>query len=209
MTDSWQALREVDRNLALCLLFSPANGRALLADRLSLACETEAALHLASEPVLAAIRLQWWVDATEARRHDSVPLMQRLVTHLEAGSLSEDQILAQIGLWQDRIADTSMTSRDCWARFFVMLANANEDETIQVAAGLAGEACGQPQGSCSDPDDEAIAPLRTRRHQWMWMCALAARHRASASYVRDDPMMVWRMLSWRLGITKPSPRTSR
>ena len=209
MTDSWQALREVDRNLALCLLFSLANGRGVLADRLNLACETEAALHLTSEPMLAAIRLQWWVDATGSRRHESVPLMQRLVAHLEAGSLSEDQILAQIGLWQDRVTDPSITSGDCWARLFVMLADANEDTTIQVAAGLAGEACGQPQESWSDPDDEAIAPLRTRRHRWMWICALAARHRSSPSCLRDDPMMVWRMLGWRLGITKPSPRTSR
>ena len=37
MSTGWQALRETDRDLALALLFAPANSRDLLADRLSLA----------------------------------------------------------------------------------------------------------------------------------------------------------------------------
>ncbi|MEC7440267.1 MAG: hypothetical protein VX802_05385, partial [Pseudomonadota bacterium] len=65
MSGGWQALRETDRDLALALLFAPATSRDLIADRLSLAIEAETAMKLASEPMLAAIRLQWWVEAIQ------------------------------------------------------------------------------------------------------------------------------------------------
>ena len=78
MSTGWQALRETDRDLALALLFAPAASRDLLADRLSLAIEAETAINIASEPMLAAIRLQWWVEAIENKSGESVPLMARL-----------------------------------------------------------------------------------------------------------------------------------
>ena len=65
MSGGWRALRETDRDLALALLFAPVASRDLIADRLSLAMEAETAMKLASEPMLAAIRLQWWVEAIQ------------------------------------------------------------------------------------------------------------------------------------------------
>ena len=87
MSGGWQALRETDRDLALALLFAPAASRDLIADRLSLAIEAETAMKLASEPMLAAIRLQWWVEAIQNVSDESVPLMGRCrVIWIEARS---------------------------------------------------------------------------------------------------------------------------
>ena len=85
MTDGWRDLRKADRDLAFSLLFAPATRRNLLADRLLLAHEAETAIRLASEPLLAAIRLQWWCDAVEKQRHENVR-PTRLLSHIEAAT---------------------------------------------------------------------------------------------------------------------------
>lgn len=202
--DSWRALRNTDRDLALCLLFSPAAGRAVLADRLNLALEAENSVRTASEPMLAAIRLQWWVDAIEAGRHENVPLMRRLSTHFETGGLRPDELLAQLALWQDRLADDSITSGACWQGLFEMLAVTNG---ARSAAGLVGRAIYDPV-QAANLDGDRLAVLRTHQFRWIWMAGLLARHRLSAKFHDDDPFLVWRMLGWRFGIRLPSPSSS-
>ena len=112
MSGGWQALRETDRDLALALLFAPAASRDLIADRLSLAIEAETAMKLASEPMLAAIRLQWWVEAIKNVSGESVPLMERLLGHLDRGSLASADLVAQMELWLSLI-HISEPTRPC------------------------------------------------------------------------------------------------
>ena len=122
MSGGWQALRETDRDLALSLLFAPAASRDLIADKLSLAIEAETAMKLASEPILAAIRLQWWVEAIQNPSGESVPLMERLLDHMDRGSLASADLVAQMELWQDRLSaspeDSPNARGDCWADCF-------------------------------------------------------------------------------------------
>ena len=103
MSAGWQALRATDRDLALALLFAPGASRELIADRMSLAIEAETALKLASEPMLAAIRLQWWVETIEQGSGGSVPLMQRLQRHLDSGAATPVALASQMGIWQDSL----------------------------------------------------------------------------------------------------------
>ena len=187
MTDSWQALREIDRDLALCLLFCPADRRAVLAD----------------------IRLQWWVDAIESHRHENVPLIGRLLTHLEAGHLRQDEVLAQLAIWQDRLSDDTCTPATCWRDLFAMLADSGD---MKATAGLVGavllDKATAGHLDHSYLDDGHLAGLRTRHLYWIWMAAQVARHRMAGKYREDDALLVWRMLGWRLGITRPSPSPS-
>ena len=113
MTDGWRDLRNTDRDLAFCLLFASAPRRDLLADRLMLAHEAESAIRVASEPLLAAIRLQWWYDALETRRHEKVPLMMRLLSHIESGRLTVEDINTQLALWQDRLQHETDDAGGC------------------------------------------------------------------------------------------------
>ena len=202
--DSWRALRDTDRDLALCLLFSPADGRAALADRLNLALEAENSVRVASEPMLAAIRLQWWVDAIEAGRHEKVPLMHRLLIHMETGKLQSDELLAQLAIWQDRLADETITAGGCWQVLFGMLAGT---DGARQAAGLVGRAMYDP-AQAAELDNGLLSGLRIRQHRWIWMAGQLARHRQSGQYREDDALLVWRMLGWRLGFRLPSPPSS-
>ena len=202
--DSWRALRDTDRDLAMCLLFSPAAGRAALADRLNLALEAELSLRIASEPMLAAIRLQWWVEAIEAGRHESVPLMRRILRHLEAGDLRQDDLLAQLAIWQDRLADDTIPAGACWQGFFEMMAGT---QSARDAAGRVGAAL-QDHEKAAQLDDAAVASLQTPQCRWIWMAGMLARYRLSGGYREDDALLVWRMLGWRFGIRLPSPSSS-
>lgn len=206
MSAGWQALRETDRDLALALLFAPASSREVIADRLSLAIEAETAINLASEPMLAAIRLQWWVEAIEKRSGDSVPLMDRLLCHLDRGSLASADLVAQMGHWQDRLSrlpeDAHDAIGDCWADCFGKLLPSQEQAASQVGRALV------------DADarigDEALGLLATAEGRWVWMIGLLVRHRRASGGSHDDPLMVWRMVGWRFAFRRPlSPTTSR
>ena len=204
MSGGWHALRETDRDLALALLFAPAASRDLIADRLSLAIEAETAMKLASEPMLAAIRLQWWVEAIQNASGESVPLMERLLGHLDRGSLASADLVAQMELWQDRLStspeDCANARGDCWADCFGALLPQQEHAARQVGWALV------------DPDarigDEALGLLATAEGRWLWMIGMLVRHRRANGGAHDDPLMAWRMFGWRFGFRRPSSPTT-
>ena len=76
------ALRDSDhpfgRPLALCLMFEPANDQSLAASIFDLAIALDSALHIPSESLLAAIRVQWWVDALSDSTAQTAPLVPQL-----------------------------------------------------------------------------------------------------------------------------------
>lgn len=200
MTGGWQALRASDRDIALALLFAPSSRRDLISDRLHLAIEAENALRLASEPMLAAIRLQWWVEAIETRRHESVPLMERLITHIDANHVSAEELSSQVGLWQDRLTSAPEDAGGCWGSMFAMLIPDQPAAAAQV-----GRAFIEDDNIVGE---EALHLLANGQVRWAWMLGVLARHRRNIGHVQDDPLLVWRMLGWRLGIRLPSSVTT-
>ena len=204
MKGGWLALRASnqasDRELAMALLFAPAATRDLLADQLSLAIEAETALRLASEPMLAAIRLQWWAEAIETGRHDSVPLMQRLVGHMESGALSADYLTTVVGLWQDRLTSAPEDAGSCWGGMMAMMLPDKPAAAEQVGRALVE--------ADAVVGDEALHLLATGQSRWAWMLGVLARHRRHRVAPVDDPLMVWRMVGWRFGIRRPSSGTT-
>ena len=189
MSRAWPSLREADRELALALLFSPAKTRDILADRLNLALECESAIHIASEPMLAAIRLQWWVEAIETGRHEQVPLMLRLSARIEAGEVDAAELTEQIGLWQDRLATAPEDAGSCWAACFAMLAPNHAEAARTIAHCLFAD--GPP------PDNAMIEGCGGSQMRWLWMLAKLCHHRQRHTG-REDPLLVWRMLAWRM-----------
>lgn len=202
MNGGWQALRAGERDIAFCLLFAPAVSRDLIADRLHLAVETENAIRLASEPMLAAIRLQWWVEAIEMQRHESVPLMQRLISHIDANRVSAEDLSRQVGLWQDRLTTAPEDVGSCWGEMFAMMLPDQREAAAQVGRALVDEK--------AIVGDEALHLLANADGRWAWMIGLLARYRRTDGLVQDDPLLVWRMLGWRFGVRLPSSaKTSR
>ena len=204
MSGGWQALRDTDRHLALALLFAPTASRDLIADRLSLAIEAETAMKLASEPMLAAIRLQWWVEAIQNASGESVPLMERLLGHLDRGSLASADLVAQMGLWQRRLStspeDGPNAMGDCWADCFGALLPPQEHAARQVGRALVD--------ADARVGDEALGLLATVEGRWLWMIGMLVRHRRGSAASYDDPLIVWRMVGWRFGFRRPSSLTT-
>lgn len=186
---AWPALRDTDRDLAFALLFAPHESRDLLADRLNLALECEAAIRIASEPMLAAIRLQWWVEAIETGRHEQVPLMLRLLARIESSRIDAAALIDQIGLWQDRLASAPADAGACWADCFALLAPDRTAPARNIARSLyAGE---------TPLSRDEIAGLKTPDTRWLWMLGRLAIHRQTGA-PSEDPLLVWRMLRWRM-----------
>lgn len=209
MSTGWQTLRasdhRVDQDFALALLFAPSTGRDLVADRLLLSIEAESSMQIASEPMLAAIRLQWWVEAIETGRHESVPLVERLLHHIAAGRVTAEELTSQIGLWQDRLASSPEDTGGCWGAMFAMLLPGQAEAAAQV-----GQALVDPEATVGE---EALHLLAGRDSRWVWMLGLLTRHRrqnavTQDSTAHDDPLLVWRMLGWRFGIRRPSSATT-
>ena len=259
MAGGWSELREKERELALCLLFAREDMREWLADILLLALELEASSRLPSEPMLCAIRLQWWAEAVEGDTSGESPLVDRLRLHIGAGVVTRAGLISIITLWQDRLADERITTGACWGSLFKFMTGAVLDaraassgratgarggagRTKENAADGAGMAKGKAKGGAGmakgkakggAPADEAavladrigrvfagdhamaleraeIAPLARRELRWLWMIArldihrLEARDRdargggAGAPDGRGEPLLVWRMLGWRL-----------
>lgn len=200
MNGGWVALRAseqpADRELAMALLFAPAANRDCLADHLNLAIEAETALRVASEPMLAAIRLQWWVEAIGSMRHESVPLMERLVGHIETGRVSPEKLVSLVELWQDRLTTAPEDAGSCWG---AMLALMLPDQA--AAAEQVGRALVEPDAVVGD---EALHMLAGGETRWAWMLGLLARHRRKTGFSQEDPLLAWRMLGWRFGVRRPS-----
>ena len=256
MAGGWSELREKERELALCLLFAREDTREWLADILLLALELEASSRLPSEPMLCAIRLQWWAEAVEGDASGESPLVDRLRSHIGAGVVTRAGLISIITLWQDRLADERITTGACWGSLFKFMAGAVLDaraasssratgatgrtkgkvadgarQTKEKVTNSAGLAKGKAKGGA--PADEAaaladrigrvfagdhamaleraeIAPLAGRELRWLWMIArldihrLEARDRdarsggAGGHDGRGEPLLVWRMLGWRL-----------
>lgn len=189
MSAAWPTLRQTDRELALALLFASGQTRDILADRLTLAHECEAAIRVASEPMLAAIRLQWWVEAVETGRHEGVPLMLRLSGRIADGTLDAAELTEQIGLWQDRLATAPEDAGSCWAACFAMLAPNHAEAARTIAHCLFAD--GPP------PDNVMIEGCGGSQMRWLWMLAKLCRHRQKHTE-GEDSLLVWRMLGWRI-----------
>ena len=199
MTEGWRDLRNTDRDLAFCLLFASAPRRDLLADRLMLAHEAESAIRVASEPLLAAIRLQWWCDALETCRHENVPLTMRLLSHIDSGRLTVKDITTQLALWQDRLQQETDGAGGCWRNFFRNLAGPGE---AKEAAGIIGAALVEPSQVVAI-QNRHLDSLAAEDARWIGMLGLLLRYRCSVPASDSEPMLIWRMLGWRYGFRRP------
>ena len=200
--EAWLALRETDRELACCLLFLPSDLRGLLSDLLSLAHECENAIRIPSESMLAAIRLQWWVDALAGDDPTVAPLAERLHGHLRSGKIGIGQLHALIGLWQDRLQDGTLGAAGCWAQAFAMMPRIEErHDFARMAADI---------GRCFASDEAPDVDLKKLRRQvgpdtrWLFLLACLTRYGQISRGTGTDGLLVWRMLAWRWGIRLPS-----
>jgi hypothetical protein len=131
---SWQALNKAAPLFSYSLLFQSPKERAVLADLLSLGLEFESILSHSSEPLLALIRLKWWQEqisqkAATSSSSDlnppSLPLLQRIMAHIDTGQLNTASLLALIEAWHlaaETDTDTHSQKQACWGLLLGLMA---------------------------------------------------------------------------------------
>jgi phytoene synthase len=137
-----ELVRRHDPDRFLTALFAPADRRPALFTLYAFNHELARAREVASEPMLALIRLQWWRDVVrgEAKRHEvATPLSQAIA----AGALDRDDLLALIDA-RETEAEPSIATLAEWRAFL-----------LGGAGGLA-VAAGRLLGA---PEPERLRPL--------------------------------------------------
>jgi phytoene synthase len=137
-----ELVRRHDPDRFLTALFAPEDRRPALFTLYAFNHELARAREVASEPMLALIRLQWWREVVqgEARRHE---VATPLVRAIDAGSLDRDDLLALIEA-RETEAEPAIPTLDVW-----------RDYLLRGAGGLA-VAAGRLLGA---PEPEGLRPL--------------------------------------------------
>jgi phytoene synthase len=137
-----ELVRRHDPDRFLTALFAPADRRSALFTLYAFNHELARAREVASEPMLALIRLHWWREVVqgEARRHEvATPLSQAVAQ----GALDRDDLLALIDA-RETEAEPGIPTLDAW-----------QDFLLRGAGGLA-VAAGRLLGA---PEPEMLRPL--------------------------------------------------
>ena len=110
------------RPLALCLMFETVQNQLMAASVFDLAIALDAALHIPSESLLAAIRIQWWADALAKTTEQNVPLLACLQSQYN----SRDNFLSQlhdiISEWQTACHYETRDSSEGWVAVWRLIA---------------------------------------------------------------------------------------
>jgi hypothetical protein len=203
MQDSWQIVRDNDRQLALCLLFAPSADRQLLADIFCLANELENAIRIPSEIMLAAIRLQWWHDAlADMTAPAEVPLMRTLQAHIAAERISRDELLALVALWQTRITDSEASATPCFAGCWQLAAKVTCGADFTAIAEKIAHQSGRDEAQRPKIEGADLAALRRGggAAHWLYLAGCLAKWHSDTEKQGEDPLLIWRLLFWRFGI---------
>ena len=122
MSQSYRELRDRARSLALATLFDKATARDRSCDLLQLGLELEKIIEIASEPMLAMIRMQYWSDLFEntSMPPETAAFVKRLA---EDTGLPNSDILEIIQQTQTSLQ--SPTPSVAWDVIFTVMAKAN------------------------------------------------------------------------------------
>ena len=209
--DSINALKAQDPSITLIFGFETTQRRSLAANLICLSGELENAIRIPKEPMLAAIRVQWWFDtlANDASAHQPniAPLVVRLRTHMHNDDIKRDDILKLIEAWQACTMDETASSTDAWCACWQLIGRYLGDDEVGIAAQKIGSILhGQkiPNTATTKQLDSAYLnalrlQVRKNRQWWLYFAAIIAYRRQSDDHVEtDDHMLVWRLLGWRL-----------
>ena len=205
------ALRDRDyplgRPLALCLMFEPANDQLLAALIFDLAIALDSALHIPSESLLAAIRVQWWVDSLSDNNAQTAPLVTQLHAQFQTHDGLQSDTIDLIGQWQTACHDENRDNSDGWAAVWALVAK-HMGQAEQLA--IATEIGNQLHRAIRGYESHAAAPLNRRQisalrrndagqqRSFLYLVACLLRYVQRPNADANHPALVWHMLAWQL-----------
>ena len=209
--DSINALRVQDQTIALVFGFESSQRRSLAANLLCLSGELENAIRIPKEPMLAAIRVQWWHDtlANDSRENqvNIAPLIVRLRMHISNYDIKRDDILKLIEAWQVCAMDETASSSEAWGICWHLVGGYLGDDTIANAAERIARSL-HDKKTTNNPakpmfDNTYFVDMRKQaqesRQWWLYFAGIIGyRRRVDSHALNEDHLLVWRLLSWRL-----------
>ncbi len=202
------------RPLALCLMFESAKNQALAASVFELAIALDAALHIPSETLLAAIRIQWWADELLVSDNQNITLVAQLQAQFKVRYELQKQIQDMIGEWQVACHEENRDSVAGWTAAWRLIAvHFGHIKAADQAAKIGHKlhhAIRRPEDiGLSAGGSNNIKSLRRNDRgdvrSWLYFATclnqklqrdLADNNLISVHDGLDDPALVWRILSW-------------
>ena len=205
------ALRDKDhplgRPLAFCLLLEPANDQLLVASIFDLAISLDSALHIPSESLLAAIRVQWWVDALSDSGVQKTPLVTQLQAQFQTHDCLQSEIIDLIGSWQAACHDENRDNIDGWASVWALVAKHLGQATQSAIATDIGHQFyhairGYEPHASMPLDKPHISALRRndsgQKRSFLYLAACWLRYVQSPNVDANHPALIWKILAWHL-----------
>ena len=196
MSSAYHDLRENARALALATLFDKAHERDVICDLLQLGLELEKILEIASEPMLAMIRMQWWVDLFDSETlSDEAPYFAQRLYHSQA--VSKPDILAILHKTQDSLQ--SPQPQMAWDVLFTVIAKSNGwhiDNSVMTQLGRNLGVLYQEEGTYQPLADKDITSATTGTYGFPRLVNLLVARQISGK-PNQDFLLVFRYL-WRV-----------
>tara|TARA_B100001093_G_C26702484_1_gene959725 strand:+ start:107 stop:769 length:663 start_codon:yes stop_codon:yes gene_type:complete len=195
------------RPVALCLTFEPANDQCLAASIFDLAIALDSALHIPSESLLAAIRVQWWADALSNSGTQTAPLITQLQSQLETHDGLQSEIIALIGHWQTACYDENRDNIDGWVAVWALVAKHMGQAAQSAIANDIGHQLhhairGHELHAAVPLDRPQISALRRnnsgQKRSFLYLAACWLRYVQRPNADANHPALVWKMLAWQL-----------
>ena len=205
-------LKEADREglstaLTFCLMFDAPRTQFVCATMLELLTQLETALRLPTESLVAAIRVQWWVDAIVTPVDPNVappaPLIGQIHKLIKDTPQLEDAMPHLMGFWQTACYDSDRDSRAGWVASFEILARVTgQASATEMAATVATSLY-----HASHDLPPLMVPLPVIRdlqksgkksaQSWLYLSAMLARYLNQTDRNAAHPWLVWRVMGWR------------
>lgn len=198
MSAPYQELRERARSLALATLFDKPQERDIICDLIQLGLELEKIIEIASEPMLAMIRMQWWVDLfdAEAPQKEAPDFAKRLYHN---AALAKADLLEIVQTTQDSLQ--SPQPHVAWDAIFRHIAKANgwqikADILNQIGQNL-GTLYQEGEGAPYHPVSDKQIKAASAKHYGFIRLANLAISRQSSGKTDQDFLLIFRYL-WRV-----------
>ena len=198
MSKPYQELRERARSLALASLFDKPHERDIICDLIQLGLELEKIIEIASEPMLAMIRMQWWVDLFDAASPlKEAPDFAKRLHHYQAPTKAD--LLAIVQTTQDSLQ--SPAPHVAWDAIFRHVAKANGwqiEEAIltQIGQNLRTLYQEEQQTDYRPLSDKDITRASARNYGFIRLANLAISRQHSGK-TDQDFLLIFRYL-WRV-----------
>ena len=210
--DAIKNLKEVDQEglskaLTFCLMFDEPRTQFVSATMLELLTQLETALRLPTQPFLAAIRVQWWVDAVlrpvESNIAPPAPLIGQIRQLIKDNPELEGALSSLMAFWQAACYDSDRDSLAGWVTSFELLARiTGQPITTKIAATVATSLY-----HVSHDLPPMMIPLSFIRdlqqsgkktgQSWLYLSAMLARYLNQTDGNEAHHWLAWRVMGWR------------